>query len=97
MIMRMSEISGFLNHFERFANKDGVKCFLSLNTVSPKGILTIMKYPDGHFTYHRKNEHYWDIKEIEIEMDILSDIIWGFRKAINEIILERTLAFKFVP
>ena len=92
MIMIDSEITGFLNHFEKYAHKDEAKYYLSLNTVRPNGTLTIMKYPDGSFTYHRKNEHYWDIKEIEVELDNLSDIIWGFRKTINEIILETTLA-----
>jgi hypothetical protein len=92
MIMRISEISGFLNEFERYAHLDGTKYFLTLNTISPNGTLTIMKYPNGNFTYHRKNENYWDIKEINIEMDMLSDIVWGFRKTINETILASTLA-----
>lgn len=92
MIKRISEITGFLNHFERYANLDGTKYFLTLNTVSPNGTLTILKYPDGKFTYHRKNEHYWDIREIDIEEEMLSDIIWGFRKTINELILESTIA-----
>lgn len=91
MIMRISEISGFLNDFERYAFLDGAKHYITLNTVSPNGTLTIMKYPDGNFTYHRKNEQYWDIKEIAIEMDMLSDIIWGFRNTINEMILESTI------
>jgi len=92
MILRMSEIAGFLHDFERYAHLDGTKYFLTLHTVRPNGTLTIMKYQDGNFTYHRKNENYWDIKEIDIEMDLLSEIIWGFRKAINETILEGTIA-----
>jgi hypothetical protein len=91
MITSICEISGFIDQFERFAHLDGTKYFLSLNTVNPNGTLTIMKYPDGHFTYHRKNENYWDINEIEIATDMLSDIIWGFRKTINEMILESTI------
>ena len=91
MIMVDSEIIGFLNDFERYASMDGVKYYLSLNTIRPNGTLTIMKYPDGSFTYHRKNDHYWDINEIKIDLDHLSDIIWGFRKTINEMILESML------
>jgi hypothetical protein len=45
-----------------------------------------MKYPNGEFTYHRKNENYWDIKEIKMENDILMEIIWVFRKTINNLI-----------
>jgi hypothetical protein len=92
MITRINEIAGFLYDFERYAQLDGTKYFLTLNTVSPNGTLTIMKYPEGHFTYHRKNENYWDIKEIAIEQDMLSEIIWGFRKTINEMILESSIA-----
>lgn len=95
MITRMSEIIGFLNHFERYAYLDGTKYFLTLNTISPNGTLTIMKYPDGTFTYHRKNEHYWDIREINIDLDMLTDIIWGFRKTINETILESAIVHSF--
>lgn len=92
MILRISEITEFLHDFERYAHQDGIKYFLTLNTVNPKGTLTIMKYPEGNFTYHRKNENYWDIKEVDIDLDMLSDIIWGFRKTINEMILEGTMA-----
>lgn len=92
MITRISEISGFLHDFDRYAQHDGSKYFLTLNTVSPNGTLTIIKYPEGKFTYHRKNENYWDIKEIEIEKDMLSEIIWGFRKTINEMIFESSIA-----
>ncbi|MEH7308932.1 hypothetical protein [Neobacillus drentensis] len=92
MILRINEISGFLHDFERYAQHDGTKYFLTLNTLRPNGTLTIMKYPSGKFTYHRKNENYWDIKEIDIELDMLSDIIWGFRNIINEMIVESTIA-----
>lgn len=89
MIKRKSEISSFLTNFEKHAYWDGAKYFLTLNTVNPMGTLTIMKYQNEKFTYHRKNVLYWDIKEIKIETDILTDIIWGFRKAINEMIREK--------
>ncbi|WP_335497196.1 hypothetical protein [Neobacillus drentensis] len=88
----MSEINGFLHDFEKYARLDGTKYFLTLHTVRPNGTLTIMKYQDGNFTYHRKNENYWDIKEIDIEFEMLSEIIWGFRQTINEMILEGTFA-----
>ncbi|PFP22926.1 hypothetical protein COJ96_24815 [Bacillus sp. AFS073361] len=92
MILRNSEITEFLQDFERYAHQDGIKYFLTLNTVNPKGTLTIMKYPEGNFTYHRKNENYWDIKEVDIDLEMLSDIIWGFRKTINDMILAGTMA-----
>ena len=84
MIKKKADIMAFMNRFEEFSSRDGLKNFLTFNTKNPKGMLTIIKYPDGKFTYHRKNELYWDINEIQMSNEILPDIIWAFRKAINE-------------
>jgi hypothetical protein len=83
-----SEVQVFLKIFEAFANWDGEKHFLTMETENPMGILTIMKSSDGDFYYHRKNELYWDIKEIKVETGILTDIIWTFRQAVNKSIKE---------
>ncbi|OLS40684.1 hypothetical protein [Bacillus sp. MRMR6] len=91
MIRRKIEVAEFLNEFENYANWDGMKYYLTLNTVKPKGNLTIMKYDNGTFTYHRKNELYWDIRENKIECEILTDILWSFRKTINEYIRSKAI------
>lgn len=88
MLKSKWEVHVFLKTFEAFANWDGEKHFLTMETESPKGILTIMKSQDGAFYYHRKNELYWDLREIKVETDILTDIIWTFRLAINKSIKE---------
>jgi hypothetical protein len=77
-------VSVFLTNFEIFAKWNGEKYYLTLETENPKGTLTILKSKDGRFFYHRKNERYWDIKEIPIETGILMDVIWAYRAAINE-------------
>jgi hypothetical protein len=59
-----------------------------METENPRGILTIMKSKAGVFYYHRKNEMYWDIKEIKVEIGMLTDIIWTFRQAVNKSINE---------
>lgn len=82
------EIPAFLTTFETFARCDGEKYYLTLETIKPKGTLTIMKSKDGIFFYHRKNELYWDLKEIKVDSGILTDIIWEFRSAINKSIKE---------
>jgi hypothetical protein len=82
------EVHVFLKTFEAFANWDGEKHFITMETENPKGILTIMKSQEGIFYYHRKNELYWDLKEIKVETDILTDIIWAFRMAINKSLKE---------
>lgn len=82
------EVQVFLNTFEAFANWDGEKHFITMETENPKGILTIMKSEEGTFYYHRKNELYWDLREIKVETEILTEIIWAFRIAINKSIKE---------
>lgn len=82
------EVLDFLTNFETFANWDGEKFYLTLETEKPKGTLTIMKSQDGKFYYHRKNEGYWDLKEIMIDRGILSDVIWTFRKSITKSVKE---------
>jgi hypothetical protein len=53
-----------------------------------------MKYQDGNFTYHRKNELYWDIGEFKFENDQLQEIVWGFWKVINKLIFENLVSIK---
>lgn len=88
MISSKWEVADFLTNFETFAYWNGEKFYLTLETENPKGTLTIMKSQDGKFFYHRKNELYWDLKEIIVDTDILSDIIWVFRTAISKSIKE---------
>lgn len=93
-ITRKREVANFVKNFEVFAKYDGQKYYLVINTVEPKGTITIMKYEDSYnsdstlngesFTYHRTNELYSDIKEIPIDIDTLKDLIWINRKAINQ-------------
>ena len=92
MLNSKEEVHVFLKTFEVFANWNGKKHFLTMETDNPKGILTILKSPDGEFYYHRKNELYWDIKEIMVEKDILTDIIWAFRTAVNKSINEMAVS-----
>ncbi|WP_040208825.1 hypothetical protein [Neobacillus jeddahensis] len=84
MIKSKEEASAFLKNFETFAQWDGKKYYLTIETVNPIGTLTIMKSKNGKFFYHRKNELYWDLQEIMIDTDILIDIIWVFRTAISK-------------
>ncbi|MEH7180299.1 hypothetical protein [Neobacillus vireti] len=91
MLKSREEVQVFLKTFEVFANWNGEKHFLTMDTENPKGILTIIKSSEGEFYFHRKNELYWDIKEIKVDTDILIDIIWAFRQAINKSIKEMAL------
>lgn len=86
MIRRKSDIPHIIKNFEEFSKKEGNKYYITFETENPIGTITLMKYQDGNFTYHRKNELYWDIKEIQMDSGILIDVMWGFRKSINRFI-----------
>ncbi|TCN25459.1 hypothetical protein [Mesobacillus foraminis] len=84
MIRRKLDISStFIPSFEQLAEWDGTKYYLLLEDAMNEGSLTIMKYKDGHFTLHRKNNLFWDLDERSITNDELIDIIWKNRKAVN--------------
>lgn len=94
MLKSRLEVSNFLANFETFAHWDGEKFFLTIETVNPVGTLTIMKNSEvGKFFYHRKNERYWDLKEIIVDTNILEDIIWVFRteilKSLNKALISK--------
>ncbi len=82
-LVRKREIATFVKNFEVFAQFDGEKYYLVIETVEPKGTITIMKYEDW-FTYHRVNDLFSDIKETSVDIDTLKNLIWQYRKAINE-------------
>jgi hypothetical protein len=84
MIRRKSDVHLFIENFEEYSNKDGDKYYLTFNTENPIGTVTIMKYQDGTFTYHRKNEVFWDVREIGVEGQNLTKVIWDNRKFVNK-------------
>lgn len=88
MIRSKKDIPRFIEIFEKFSNWDGNKYYLTLNTVNPAGTVTLMKYQDGTFSYHRKNEVFWDISEIEINNGELIQMFWDYRKYINKCLKE---------
>jgi hypothetical protein len=91
LISSKCEVHEFLENFESFARCNGDKYYLLIETINPKGTLRILKSQDGSFFYHRKNELYWDLKEISVESDMLTDIVWTFRQAINKSLKEEVL------
>lgn len=83
MIKYKREVSNFIKNFEVFSRFDGEKYYFVFETKAPKGTVTLMKYDEGNFTLHRKNEVFWDIGEVEINGEKLKEFIWENRKSIN--------------
>lgn len=84
MIKRKRDIPKFLKNFVTFATWDGTKHYLTIDDT------TLMLYDDGSFTYYRKKERFWDLKEIELEPEELQEFLWDNRKEINKKVVTYT-------
>jgi hypothetical protein len=73
MIRKKIDAAHFLVYFSDYAEWDGVKHYIQLEGI------TLMQYEDGSCTYHRKNDHFEDIREIEMDREF----VWKNRKVIN--------------
>jgi hypothetical protein len=85
MIKRKVDVEHFLFSFCLHAEWDGVKFFLTIPDEKNSGAVTIMQYPDGRFTIHRKNERFCDRRELAVGGGELARFIWQHRKYINRL------------
>lgn len=83
LIKRRRDVPRFIKRFGELAEWDGEKHYIVL------GDVTLMRYEDGMFTYYRKNELFWDIREIEIEPGELQEFVWGLRKKMNKKVVDQ--------
>lgn len=90
IIKRKSDINNFLRGFGEYAEWDGKKYYFTINDPDTKGSITIMNYPNGEFTFHRKNELFWDINEHSAEVITLTDFLWKHRKDLNTSLKQTT-------
>jgi hypothetical protein len=81
MIKRKSDVQEFLYSFCLHSKWDGKKFYFVIN--HPEGTITLMQYPDEHFTVHRMSDVFCDISETSIEGEELNQLIWRYRKFIN--------------
>ncbi|PGV45327.1 hypothetical protein, partial [Bacillus sp. AFS037270] len=77
MIKRKADVREFLYSFCLHAKWDGNKFYLVIN--HPAMTITLMQYPQGYFTIHRKSEVFWDIFESPIDENELGNLIWKYR------------------
>lgn len=83
MIKRKVDVENFLFQFCLHAEWDGAKFYLTIPDESHNGTITLMQYPEGHFTIYRKNERFCDRREIAVGGEELAKLIWKNRKQIN--------------
>jgi hypothetical protein len=80
-----ADIEEFLFQFCLFSEWDGTKFFITITDEQTKGFVTLMQYPDEQFTFHRKNDHYWDLFETPLNREQVMRFIWKHRKALNKL------------
>lgn len=84
IIKRKADIDSFLEEFSTFSEWDGVKNYLSVPYKKMNGMITLLQYEDGTFTIYRKNECFWDIREVPLNFEEVKDLIWKNRRIFNE-------------
>jgi hypothetical protein len=85
MIKRKVDVEHFLFTFCLHAEWDGVKFYITIADEKNDGTITIMQYPDGRFTVHRRNKRFCDRRELAMGGDELARFVWQGRKHINRL------------
>lgn len=85
VIKRKADIQAFLDAFPRLADWGGGKHYICLVDAETGGTITLMRSSDGVYTFHRKNDRFWDVRELPLT----DDVIWKNRKVINRLLRER--------
>lgn len=83
-IRRKTDVRAFLLQFDEHAEWDdaGQKWWLTLRQGDEE--LTVMQYAwEGVFTVYRRCERVWDVRESEVGLTELVDVLWRWRKHIN--------------
>jgi hypothetical protein len=84
IIKKKENILEFLENFSLFAARDFHKDYFVFRS-KHGGVITLMKYNDNSFSYHRKNEMYWDLYETPFDEVIkIERFVWEHRKGINK-------------
>jgi hypothetical protein len=81
IIKKKTDIDTFLNEIQVYSQWDGTKYYFTFEDIKNNGVITVMSYPNVDFTFHRKNELFWDLREQPINE--VSSFLWKHRKAIN--------------
>ncbi|PLS04008.1 hypothetical protein [Neobacillus cucumis] len=82
MIKRKADVKEFIYGFCLHAKWDGKKFYFVINL--PEVTITLMQYTEGYFTIHRISELLCDIYEIPISEGEITNLIWKYRKYINQ-------------
>jgi hypothetical protein len=88
-VRRKTDVRAFLLQFDEHASWDdaGQKWWLTLRQGDEE--LTVMQYAwEGVFTVYRRCERVWDVRESEVSLTELVDVLWGWRKALNKFFRE---------
>lgn len=63
IIKNKADIETFKLTFILFSDWDGKKYYITVPDTKFDGTVTFIQYPNGDFTFYRKNTSYWYLKE----------------------------------
>jgi hypothetical protein len=84
-IKKKADCLYFLTYFSYIAKADLDKLYFTFDW-ERNGTITIMKYLDGSYSTHRKNDVMWDLHEIILNENEIVEFIWTNRRFINPIL-----------
>ncbi len=85
IIKKKADVMHFLENFDYFTKTEGLKSYFAFDWYH-NGTITLIQYPNNSFSYHRKCDLFWDIKEISPELKELKKLVWENRKFVNKAI-----------
>lgn len=84
-IKKKADCLYFLTYFSYIAKADLDKLYFTFDW-EHNGTITIMKYLDGTYSVHRKNDLMWDLHEGIMSEKEIESFIWTNRRWINPIL-----------
>jgi hypothetical protein len=84
-IKKKADVPYFLTYFSYFAESEVDKLYFTFPW-EHNGTITIMKYLDGTYSIHRKNDLMWDLHEVIFTEKEIENVIWAKRRFINPVI-----------
>jgi hypothetical protein len=84
-IKKKADVQYFLTYFSYLAKADLDKLYFTFDW-EHNGSITIMKYLDGTYSVHRKNDDMWDLWESTYTESQIESFIWAHRRFINPVL-----------
>jgi hypothetical protein len=80
-----NDVRNLISNFDSIATWDseGNKAYFVFDDRKKNGKITLMQYPDGHWTSHSMGEGYCDGNEMPLSIEETVNLVWNHRSSVN--------------